>query len=420
MKRRQIAVSWLVLLVILVPALSFMLKAYLGQNWRLSNEPLHSTVEAIGATAAILLALLLTTRNDTGTKGVLLLVSAGFLSMGILDAFHAIRHPGQGFVFLHSTASLVGAIFFVLVWLPENILTGLKRGFGRILAVVATGSVLFGVFVVLQRQWFPLMVINQQFTSTAIAINLLAGIMFLVSALYFVLDFLRTHDRLSYLFACMFVLFGMAELAFKYSSLWDSTWWLWHVLSFSAYALALAFIVNDYLRATSRIRLSDKELRKVNRALKTLSECNQAIIRANSEAELLESVCGSIVSVGGYKMVWVGYAVDDSDKSVLPVAQAGCEENYLGSLSVSWADNERGRNPSGLNPLGVKTVGEAVRTGKPVIARNAVAIDGTARMGDLAPKGEYASSIALPLIANGKVLGALNICASECDAFDEA
>ena len=49
---------------------------------------------------------------------------------------------------------------------------------------------------------------------------------------------------------------------------------------------------------TARIE-KEKALRKVNRALKTLSECNQALVRAGNESDLLNNICEVLVTHGG-------------------------------------------------------------------------------------------------------------------------
>ena len=94
---------------------------------------------------------------------------------------------------------------------------------------------------------------------------------------------------------------------------------------------------------TARRRM-EEALRKVSRALKAVTECHQAMLRATQEAELLNEVCRIIVEVGGYRMAWVGFAVDDEEKTVRAVAEQGFEEGYLAAAHISWGDNERGRS----------------------------------------------------------------------------
>ena len=162
-------------------------------------------------------------------------------------------------------------------------------------------------------------------------------------------------------------------------------------------------------RDISGIKRSELALRRANRALRTISACNQALVRATSENQLLQDICQWVVESGGYRMVWVGYAVEDEACTVRPVAEAGFGADYLDTLQVSWADNERGRGPTGT----------AIREHRPVAARNIQADPGYGAWRAAALQHGYASSIALPLLLDDShCLGALNIYAAEADAFD--
>jgi PAS domain S-box-containing protein len=86
--------------------------------------------------------------------------------------------------------------------------------------------------------------------------------------------------------------------------------------------------VVTFLDITER-RQAEEALHKTSRALKVLGSCNSALVRATEESELLREVCRVIVEVGGYRLAWVGFAEQDEEKSVRPVAQAGYEQGYL-------------------------------------------------------------------------------------------
>ena len=152
----------------------------------------------------------------------------------------------------------------------------------------------------------------------------------------------------------------------------------------------------------------EEGLRKANRALKVLSECNQTVVRATEESRLLHDICQIIVEIGEYRLAWVGFAEQDEAKTVRPVAQVGFEDGYLETVDITWADTERGRGPTGT----------AIRTGKPSIARDIQTEPHYAPWRTEATRRGYTSSIALPLISEGLTLGALNIYAIEPDAFD--
>ncbi len=154
---------------------------------------------------------------------------------------------------------------------------------------------------------------------------------------------------------------------------------------------------------------SEAELRRVTRALKTLTSCNQALIRAANILDFMRELCRIIVEVGGYRMAWAGFAERDKDRTVRPVAQYGHEKGYLNTVNISWSDTERGRGPTG----------KAIRTGKPVIVRNILTDRSFVPWRHEAVKRGYASSIALPLIEKTRILGSLNIYSAAPDAFDE-
>jgi len=155
--------------------------------------------------------------------------------------------------------------------------------------------------------------------------------------------------------------------------------------------------------------ISKRQFSRLIRALRTVSACNQAIVRAESEQELLELVCQKMVEVGGYRMAWVGYAEQDEAKQVRPVAHAGLEDGYLALARVSWADDERGRGPTG----------SAIRSGLPVVNRDTAANPALLPWREEALKRGYASSIALPLRVGSRTVGALTFHAAEPDAFDD-
>jgi PAS domain S-box-containing protein len=153
---------------------------------------------------------------------------------------------------------------------------------------------------------------------------------------------------------------------------------------------------------------AETELHRVNRALKVLGESSQAMARAEDEKEFLAEVSRMIVDVGGYRLAWIGFAKEDERKSVRPVAQAGFEDGYLEKADITWADTQRGRGPTGT----------AIRSGRPAVCKNILKDPRFAPWRGEAVRRGYGSSISLPIRMAEKVVGALNIYATEPDAFD--
>lgn len=170
-----------------------------------------------------------------------------------------------------------------------------------------------------------------------------------------------------------------------------------------------AYVVSVVRDITTR-KQAELALEKANRALRTLSACNMALVRAASESELLASICRLVVDTGGYRMAWVGFPEQDAAKTVRPVAHFGHEEGYLAAAKISWADNEFGRGPIGM----------AIRTGTVQVNQHFLTNPAMAPWQEAARPRGYQSSIALPLKNSAGILGVLTIYALEPDAFNEA
>ena len=196
----------------------------------------------------------------------------------------------------------------------------------------------------------------------------------------------------------------------KFSILEIGKGWLYIFGTAVLMYVLIHYFVSRLTSASEKIELQNIELRQVNRALKALSETNELLVRSSESEFLLRQVCGKIVDACGYKLAWVGLAEDDKAKTVVPVAQAGFEDGFLQTINITWADTEKGRGPTGT----------AIRTGEPSVIRNIAVDPAYAPWREEALKRGYASSAAFPLKAGEKVLGALNIYASEPDAFDAA
>lgn len=177
--------------------------------------------------------------------------------------------------------------------------------------------------------------------------------------------------------------------------------------SIAAYSPKKEHFVAVFDVITERKR-AEIELVRLNRALRTISDCNEILVRAENETDLLSQVCAALVRVGGYRMAWVGFAEHDEGKSVRPVAVTGADAEYLQTARITWADTERGQGPAG----------RAIRMQKPVVARDIFTDPGFALWREDARRRGFVSSIALPLKIHDQVLGGLMVYAAEADAFD--
>ncbi len=155
---------------------------------------------------------------------------------------------------------------------------------------------------------------------------------------------------------------------------------------------------------------AEEHLRQINRTLKALSNSNHALLHSSGEAEFLREVCRIISEDCGYAMVWIGFAENDEDKTVRPVAYAGFDEAYLQTLRITWSDSERGRGPTGT----------AIRTGRQSMCRNMLKDPAFLPWRKEAIERGYAASLVLPLLEDEKAFGAITIYSRVPDAFSDA
>ena len=157
-----------------------------------------------------------------------------------------------------------------------------------------------------------------------------------------------------------------------------------------------------------RIQDSEAKMHRLNRELRAISNCNQTLLRATDEQSLLEETCRIVCEEAGYRMAWVAYAEHDEAKSVRPVAWAGAEEGYLVTVSITWADTERGSGPTGT----------AIRSGKTCCIQDFATDPRVAPWRESALQYGFRSTIALPLKdEHANTFGSLTIHSAQPNAF---
>src|SRR5579859_420757 len=159
--------------------------------------------------------------------------------------------------------------------------------------------------------------------------------------------------------------------------------------------LALAF---DGMAVAIQHR--EEQLRQTNRILKTLSECNQSLVRSQDEPSLLAAVCHNIVTFGGYRLAWVELLAGSAPPAWFIAAQAGATPE-LPPLPAG--------NPAGLAAL----------AGQPVVITPA-STGADPAWSDYARQAGYQVWIVLPMVHDGQTLGALGIATAEAAGFGES
>ncbi|HVO43930.1 MAG TPA: PAS domain S-box protein [Aggregatilineales bacterium] len=174
---------------------------------------------------------------------------------------------------------------------------------------------------------------------------------------------------------------------------------LWHGES--------AFLAS--LRDITERRQNEEILRRTDRAMKMLTQCNQVMVRTDDEDTLLKNICDIAVDFGGYRMAWVGMLDPNDSQTVRPVAWAGVEEGYLQSITVHATDDALGHGPTG----------SAIRTGRVSVIKDVHTDPRFSPWRAEAQKRGYASVIGLPLLIAGTPIGVLGVYSADIPAFEE-
>lgn len=157
-----------------------------------------------------------------------------------------------------------------------------------------------------------------------------------------------------------------------------------------------------------------KQLIASNERLKNLyaalSQCNQAIVRSENEAELFPIICRDAVNFGGMKMAWVGI-IDTFNKELNVISSYGEGTDYLLDLKISTdPSNSMAHGPTGL----------AFHENRPIWCQDFQHDPKTIPWHERGKQFGWGSSAALPLHRNGKVVGVFTLYAEDIGAFDEA
>jgi signal transduction histidine kinase/GAF domain-containing protein len=155
-----------------------------------------------------------------------------------------------------------------------------------------------------------------------------------------------------------------------------------------------------------RVRV-EEQLRAANRTLRTVNRCNEALVRATEEIELVRAICRILVEDGGMRMAWVGYREENAPWR--RIAHAGFDDGYLDQIDVGSTDPPTVNGPTAV----------AIRTGEPFLTDDIATDPRFRHWRDEALRRGYASSLSLPLKSEGTAFGALTLYADRPNAFDE-
>jgi PAS domain S-box-containing protein len=148
------------------------------------------------------------------------------------------------------------------------------------------------------------------------------------------------------------------------------------------------------------------DLKKANRTLLLVSQCDQALVQISDEHELMAVICQIIQDEADYPLIWAGLV----DGSLRCVASAAAGGGMLEIMRTEWGEAAITEGPAA----------EAVRLARPVIVGD-LDPEPPARWRDAAVAQGFTGVAALPLLnARGAAFGAFVIYSESTPAFEEA
>lgn len=151
------------------------------------------------------------------------------------------------------------------------------------------------------------------------------------------------------------------------------------------------------------------QLKRLTKLYAVMSEASEAIVRCDSEQALFDSICKATVSVGEFKMAWIGL-VDQSTNIINPVAFAGSHTYYLQGLEISADETSiLGQGPTGI----------AIRENHPYWCQDFQHDPRTQEWHLRGEKFGWNASASLPIHCQGKVIGALSLYSDVLHVFDK-
>ncbi|HME45970.1 MAG TPA: HD domain-containing phosphohydrolase [Syntrophorhabdales bacterium] len=153
-------------------------------------------------------------------------------------------------------------------------------------------------------------------------------------------------------------------------------------------------------------RRAEEKRTKLNSLLMAVRSMNESLLRMKSEPELFQQICESLANVVNFKLVTISL-LDKDRCEIKPVAYAGAEEGFLALCTFTWDDLAEGRGP----------VGRAITTGAPAVVNDTQQDPSYEAWRSEALRRGFKSTIALPLVSNGEVMGSLDVYSGEKDAF---
>jgi len=280
LERKTNRVDWnsVLLLVMLTVPTSFMLiLLYIWPDVLWVAEIPHTAIEVVSSFAALLLSVFIIARYREHPG--IMYVSAGLMSMGIIEGFHAITIPrSDEFIWLQSCAGISAGIFFATYLFagrensPIPSIEPTAKGVGWLLGGTATCAFTFGVLSIVLHDRLPIMMQDGQFTPVAWAIKAIPVGLFLIAGVGLFRKYRRTGAHELFLLTAMLIFLFQTSEAYCFATTWSLLWWHWQALRLVVYFAVLGYVLREYIQTTESLAVEIEERKKAEESLRKADE----------------------------------------------------------------------------------------------------------------------------------------------------
>lgn len=152
-----------------------------------------------------------------------------------------------------------------------------------------------------------------------------------------------------------------------------------------------------YFRDITARKYSEIELIRTNQTLQMLSLCNETLLKAETEHDLLNKICSLAVEVGGYRRAYVVFIEDSATQTFFPVAHAGTDGEDCFSDTISIG--------SGWTPTENSPERQCVVMGNPVIVNDIARSESSSVTLAIGRQFDCGDLICLPIRDKTRVFG---------------
>jgi diguanylate cyclase (GGDEF)-like protein/PAS domain S-box-containing protein len=178
----------------------------------------------------------------------------------------------------------------------------------------------------------------------------------------------------------------------------------------NVYLVDNAKVIQCNIRDITRRWQAEEKNRRLSQMYRTISRCNEALVRATDELELAHEMCRVLTEEGHFRMAWVGYIEQDASNPIRIVAAEGVDTLHLGNLALFCTGPDR---PHSI-------AGDAIQTGLPEVCHD---IRNDARCAselEHALQQGYLSIAAIPIKLPQHDFGVLVVYGTQANEFSTA